>query len=555
MVDSKWQIHYSSEKRRTARLEPEAVEWMPTAKTELNRNRHEFLQISGVILILLILRIPALTGAVNLHTDATEYIDIARNISAGEGPVLKIRAYFFNDGFTLPHPAAPLRSILFPLLMGGFYRLFQSNLVFQWFNFGIFFINILLFALILRRVLPFWAVVYSLLLIGLCEPVFLTSIFPGAEQIALLWLLAAILMASLEIHRRWGLWGAAAEGIATAFAAMSRPEYVLVGVLFLGWLWIREKRIAPCASFLAGFLIPLSALYAWNFHQYGRLFITSDYLFRSRHYKSYFSLETANEHGAGRFFLTNSLWIAGKILRNAANYTGKLIGWKNLFILAAALPLVLRNIFRDPSWRKQHLALVPAAFFVSYCLVWSTLDRERFLIAITPFWLPLCLLEVNHWRLNSRRKWIRIAAVIMMSVNLPLFLANVIYADFKIQNRTGFGDRFYASEDSTWSNPDVPALADWIRANTDRNEIFCFENPFLANYLTGRPSLLLPENVIPADFLPLLKSYKVRYWVNNPVYTNRTTRLLRELREIVRNKGAKQIAQCGTYEVWLIARE
>lgn len=512
----------------------------------------ECLQIAGVFLILLLLRIPALTGTINLHSDATEYIDIARNIAAGEGPLLKIRAYFFDDGFTLPFPAAPLRSLVFPLLMSGVYSVIQSNLVFQWFNLGIFLVNMVLLALILRPVLPSWVLAYSLLLIGLCEPVFLTSIFPGAEQTAFFWLLAAMLMASREIHRRWGLWGAAAEGIAASLAAMSRPEYALTGLLFLIWLWLREKRPAVCALFLAGFLIPLAALHAWNYAAYGRLFITSDYLFRNRHYSTYFTLENLKGGDTGPFFLANWIWIAGRIVRNAINYLGKLIGLKNLFLLALALPLIFRTILRDHSWRKQHLALVPAAFFIAYSLVWSTLDRERFPLAITPFLLPLCLLEINRWRLISRRFWFRAACIVIMAVNLPLFLLNVVRADFKIQQRSGLGDRYYAREDPTWSNPDMQSLAHWIRANTGKDEILCLENPFLTNYLTGRPSLLLPDRLNPAEFPDFLRSFQVRYWVNNPVYTKQPAKLLTELRLAAENSGARQTARCGTYEIWSI---
>ena len=214
--------------------------------------------------------------------------------------------------------------------------------------------------------------------------------------------------------------------------------------------------------------------------------------------------------------------------------------------------MVIKNTFRDQSWRKQHLALVPAAFFISYCLVWSTLDRERFLVAITPFWLPLCLMEVNRWRLHSKRKWIRVAFVVIMGINLPLSLANVVHADFQIQRRSGFSDRYYAKKDLAWSNPDMEALAGWIGTHTQKDEIFCLENPYLVNYLTGRPTLLLPEKMPAAEFLPLLKYYKVHYWVSNAVYTNRSPRLLKELCEAAQNAGAQRIDRCGTYEIWRI---
>lgn len=350
----------------------------------------EIAWLAAVFLALALVRLPALAGRINLSHDATEYIDIARNFAAGNGLVLNIRAYFFGDSLLIPYPAASLRSILYPLLMGGIYSVVPSAAVFQWFNFALFFLNLVLLVQILRPLLPFHLLAYSMLLAGLSEPMFLTSIFPWTEQTAFTWLLIAMLMASRELHRRWGFAGAMSEGVVAGMAAISRPEYILVGMLFLAWLLLRKERhVSLGAAFLAGWLLPMATLAAMNLHIWGRTFIPGDYLFRSREYSTYFSWDNANNRSPLRFVAANWIWIVGRIVRNLANYAAKLIGWKNLFLLSAAVPLVMRNAFRQPiDWRKQQVALVPALFLCAYCLVWAGMDRERYLLPITTFWLP-----------------------------------------------------------------------------------------------------------------------------------------------------------------------
>jgi hypothetical protein len=512
----------------------------------------EILLLAGIVLLLAALRIPALTGPANINHDSAEYIDIARNIAAGEGPTLKIRAYFFGDGLALPYPASSLRSTLFSYLMAGVYYLIPSNRVFHWFNLGMFFVNMLLLAAILRPLIPFRILAYSLLLIGLSETMFLTSIFPWAEQTAFFWLLVATLLACREIHRRWGTAGAVLEGLAAFFASMNRPEYVLVGILFFIWLCIRDRRPTVCMAFLGGFLLPLAGFYTWNYRTYGQFFFPGEYLFRSRHYAAYLTWDNSNNVTAGRFVLSNWLWIIAQILKNAANYIAKLVGWKNLFLLVVALPPVIRSAFRDQSWNRRIIAFIPMIFFIAYCLVWAGMDRERYFIAIIPFLLPLCLTEINRWRLISHRKWIRVVLIFIMSVNLPLLLAYVIHSDLTIQRRTGIGERFYARDNPAWSNPDMAALADWISKNTGPDEVICLENPFLANYLTGRPALLLPEHMSAANFPVFLNTYKVRYWINNSIYTKRSPERLAELRQAVRNAGAQEAGHSGSYEIWRI---
>jgi hypothetical protein len=509
-----------------------------------------------VFLVLILVRLPVLSGPINLSHDATEYIDIARNFAAGEGLVLKIRGYFFGDGLGVPYPAASLRSPLFPILMGCAYAVFPSDSIFRWFNFMLFLVNMLLLVLLLRPILPGLIAAYALLLIGLAEPMFLTSVFPWAEQTAFFWLLLGILLVSREVHVRWGACGAAIEGLVAAMASLSRPEYILVGILLFAWLIARtQTRLAVLGGFLAGFLPPLAIFFAANGILYGRSFLPGDYLFRSRHYAAYFSWESESAQGVGNFLTTNWLWIVERIARNIVNYLGKLLGWKNLFALAVALPLVVAKGARgDYPWRLRHLVLVPAAFFCAYCLVWAGIDRERYLLILTALLLPMCLLEVDQWRRDARRSWVRRASLFVIVINLPLLLGNVISANVEKHNRRGLGERFYAEHNPAWSNPDIGKLASWIQASIPEGEVLCLENPFLINYLTGRPTIVLPEQIQPHEFAKFLNYYNVRYWVNNTNYTKRRAEDLERLEQLLIAAGARETARCGTYRVYSTPR-
>jgi hypothetical protein len=505
----------------------------------------------GVLIFLALVRLPALTGPINLSQDATEYIDAARNFAAGDGLRLGIRAYFFADGLRVPFPATSLRSPLFPLAMGSVYRVFPSPTVFKWFNFVLCLANLTLLVFLLKPLLPTGVAAYSLLLIGMSEPMFLTSIFPWAEQTAFFWLLLALLLTSRKVHSRWGVFGAALEGLVCGAAALSRPEYILVGMLVGAWLSREKVHPGLIASFVAALLLPIALFSIVNLHAYGRTFLPGEYLFQRRDYSSYFAWETDSAQGVAAFLTKNWLWIIGRTARNFVNYTAKLVGWKNLFGLAFVLPLVISKL-----WKKHYsegarlLAFVGFAFFSAYCLVWAGMDRERYLLAVTTFLLPLCLLEADRLRRQARDRRIRIACVLILAVQAPLLLANFIYAGVAVHRREQPAERYYARANPSWDNPDLTSLFVWIRSHVGENEVICSENPFLINYQTGRAAVLLPEQLGPGDFSRFLAYYRVNYWISNETYTKRFPGQDQALEPAARAYGMNEAARCGTYVVW-----
>jgi hypothetical protein len=504
-----------------------------------------------LLIFLLLARLPALLPAVNLSPDATEYIDAARNFASGEGLTLKLRAYFFADGYSIPYPAQSLRSPLFPILMGSIYAVFPFSAVFQIFNLALFAVNMTLLALILATLFPARIAFWSLLLLGMTEPMFLTSIFPWAEQTAFFWLLLSILMASRGIHLRWGIKGALLEGLAAAGAGLSRPEYLLVGAIFCAWHLSRnDRRPAIIGGYLAGFILPLVTVSAINFHLYGRTFLPGDYLFRTRDWAAG-PEGIRNMNPSFVLMPENWLWMLSRILRNFVNYLAKLMGWKNLFFLIVAVPAVLRrSILGNYDEGKQLLALVSMSFFAAYCLVFGGMDRERYLIAVTTFMIPLCLLEFDRWRSEGHRLWMRRACLTVMLANLPLFLGNIAQAAIVIHRRPPLGERFYARENPAWSNPDVRSLAVWMRIKVGPDEVVAAENPFLLNYLTGRNTLILPSRVSAENLAQMRRDYRVAYWIDNAVYTTRTAEQSAGFDEALRQSRAQEAGRCGTYRIY-----
>lgn len=520
----------------------------------LKPRRLTSLWIITVFLVLVAVRLPALLRPVNLSPDATEYIDIARNFAAGEGLVLKIRGYFLGDGLGVPYPATALRSPLFPALLGASYKIIPSEHIFAWFNFCVFLGNMVLLALILCPHFPGKVVVYALLLVGLSEPMFLTSIFPWAEQTAFFWLLLELLLINRQAHVRWGVPGAMLEGLVAGLAYLSRPEYILVGLLSFAWLLRgRQRAGASALGFAGGFIPPLATFFGWNLVHHGRTFLPGEYLLRARDYAVYFTWERSSEQRAFSFLATNYLWISGRILRNAVNYFAKLVGWKNLFGLAAALPLMFWKVFRgEYPGQIRRLAQVPAVFFCAYCLVWAGMDRERYLLSITTFLIPLCLLELDQSRQQTRHPWVGYVCLVLLVVNLPASLTYVISSNSALSRRTGLDERFYARQNPAWANPDILELASWVRNNIALKEVICAENPFLVNYLTRRPAIVVPQGVRPEEFRNFLSFYGVRYWVNNTIFTKRSVEELERLESVVAGFGGTELARCGSYRIWKI---
>jgi hypothetical protein len=514
--------------------------------------RREIAGLALVLLALVFARIPALTGPPNLSPDATEYIDGARNFAAGDGLVLRIRAYFFAGSHSIPYPLMSLRSPLFPLIMGSCFRVVPSPQVFQWFNLGLFIVNMCVLACILRPLMPGGLAAWALLVVGLTEPLFLTSVFAWAEQTAFFWLLLALLMATREWDLRLGVRGAALQGLVAGMASLSRPEYILVGLLlFARFAFQTRRRLALLAAFFTGFAVLPVVAAVWTHHTFGRAFFPGDYLFRSREYWSYFSSADADSGGASSFIARNALWILGRVLRNFVNYAAKLVGWKNLLALVLLLPAVVLHAVRGGyDQRTRLLPVVATSFFFAYCLVWAGIDRERYLLPVTTFLMPLCMLEAHGWWSGAHADWKKKAGAVLIFMNLPLLVGNVAASGVKVHGRQLMGERFYAADNPAWSNPDITGLANWVESHLGKHEVICAENPFLLNYLTGHSTVLLPEHVRPEGFARFLKDYRVSYWVTNLVYTKRPAGQLQELEAAVKTAGAHEVGAAGTYRVW-----
>ncbi len=518
-------------------------------------SRREVLWLCVILLFLAAVRFPALLSPINLSQDATEYIDIARNVAAGRGLTLDIRGYFFNDSYGIPYPSQSLRSPFFPLLLGSVYKATGSEHVFAWCNFFLFAVNMVLLALVIRPACTARITALALLLAGLTESLFLTSIFPWAEQTAFFWLLLAMLIAGRQTEQRWRLSKAFLGGLVCAMAGLSRPEYVLAGLLYLAWILWKNRRAAVVVAFTAGLGVPVVLLTLYNLHTYGRTFLPGSYLFHCRDYGQYFSWADSKAPETWSFLKANWFWVPFRVARNLVNYLAKLAGWKNLSLLSVALPAVIIKIVRAKyDWHNQLVGTVGLAFLIAYCMVWSGIDRERYLLAVTPLVLPLCLAELDRWRTCAIHSLARRAFAPAAVTAFLLCLSNVIHADLNVVRRRAPAERFYARENPAWSNPDLATLVDWIRGNTSANDVLCLENPFLINYYTERPGVIIPAGIGPEHLTRFLEHYEVRYLISNRIYTKMTPEAVDLLEKALRDAGDQRAAECGTYRVFRLRR-
>jgi hypothetical protein len=77
----------------------------------------------------------------------------------------------------------------------------------------------------------------------------------------------------LAVESSWGARGAAACGLVTALAALTRPEAILLAPVIGAWiLWARRPRGRDAMAFAAGFLVLWAPFLAWRVAYYGDFF-------------------------------------------------------------------------------------------------------------------------------------------------------------------------------------------------------------------------------------------------------------------------------------------
>jgi 4-amino-4-deoxy-L-arabinose transferase-like glycosyltransferase len=468
---------------------------------------------------------PALR-VVQLNPDVVEYTDVARRLLNGEGFRLGVKAYHFG-GTDVLHNGLSERPPLYPLLLGGLFALGLDLRAAQVVNAALAAISVGLVAEIGRALFGRPVGVAAGLLAAASPVVLARMIPPMTEAVTIVLLLLASLIvvrASEPVRRCEYLLAGAALGL----GYLARPTTAaLVLAVIPAIVLAASDRVG--AGRAVGWLLLGVALFAVPMSLYGLATQgTLSYSGQSYLYAVHKDSEVLR-NGYGQplptvvDFVSNNLdFIVVAILENGRDYANLLLldrEW--LWPLAPAWIGVVVALVLG---RYPRRALVPAmlalACFATYALTWANY-QERYqlptLLLLLPF-LAHGLAQLGLARLPMGP----------LPASLPLFLAVLAvvwwwsptireqyrdqfrYGDEPVKPRVDAGLRWTGPPRWVEDN-ELARIADWIGANTARDDVLTHGQPWPYTFFTGRPATLLPTKLSGERLREFATEYHVAY--------------------------------------------
>lgn len=468
---------------------------------------------------------PALR-VVQLNPDVVEYVDVARRLLNGEGFRLGVKAYHFGGTEVLHHGLAE-RPPLFPLLVAGLLSLGFGLHAVQVVNALLAAISVALVAEI-GRTLFGRAVGAAAGLLAAISPVVLARMIPPMTEaltIALLLLATWLVVRAPEPARSRDYLLA---GLALGLGYLTRPTVAALVLVLLPAIVVaahdRRGALGAVGWLLAGVLIFAVPISLFSLAVQGSLSYSGQSYLYAVHKDS-----DVLRNGYGRplptpveFISANVDFVLVAILENVRDYGNLLLldrEW--LRPLLAAWIGVLLAVVR---WRYPRRAIIPAALalasFGTYALTWANF-QERYqlltLLLLLPFLADgLARLGLTRFSLGPLPR------------SLPLFLAIVAvgwwwlptwrhqyqdeyrYGDEEVEPRVDDGLRWTGPP--RWSeDAELARINQWLRANTDRDDVVAHGQPWPYTFFTLRPATLLPTKLSSDRLRTFLTDYRVSY--------------------------------------------
>lgn len=469
------------------------------------RSRHVarrgwWLALAALFLIALSVRLPHVLRTMYLTPDGIEYLDIAQHLARGAGYTLSIKAYYVDDSPVIQNGLL-IRPPLFTLAVTPLAMLPGWPRSVGVFNVAIGALNAVLVCLLARSFAPAAAAITAGLLAALAAPAVALSLQPMSETLTLGLMLLGLLLAGST--RRLGL---AAAGAAVTLAYLARPASILVlpvaGLrVALGAGSVRA-RLRRGGLLWLGFGVVASAAMLWTWVAYGRLYYGSQSFLYSTPKVN--TLIRGGFRGEARespleYITAHPDEVLVGVGQNLRDYGGTLAGdpdWA--IVLVPSFPVVLLALARRRLPPAAWPLLLGAAFHLAVAIgTWATFQK-RYLLPVFVFLLPVCCYAWACLPGARRRLWpnspLRLAHVPLAL----LVLASGLYlARGELGSATHgplFGDVWVGSS-RAWGNPDTGRLLDWVRQQTQPDQVVGYEQPWLVTYYTARPSALLPTRL------------------------------------------------------------
>ena len=463
---------------------------------------------------------------VQLNPDVVEYVDVARRLLNGEGFRLGVKAYHFG-GTEVLHNGLAERPPLLPLMIAGLLGLgFDLHAVQV--------LNALLAAVSVGLVAEIGLALFGRpvgaaagLLAAISPVVLARMILPMTEAVTIALLLLAtwlVVRAPEPARRRDYL----LAGLALGLGYLARPTVAALALVLLPAIVVaahdRRGALRAAGWLLVGVLCFALPISLYSLATQGSL----SYSGQSYLYAVHKDADVLR-NGYGRplptpveFISQNIDFVVFAMLENVRDYANLLFLDREW--LLPLLPAWLGVLVGLALWRYPGRAIVPAilalASFATYALTWANF-QER-------YQLPTLLLLLPFLADGLARLGLTRIPLGPLPRSLPLFLAVLAvgwwwlptwrhqyqdeyrYGDEEVKPRVDDGLRWTGPP--RWSDDaELARINEWLRTNTDREDVVTHGQPWPYTFFTMRPATLLPTKLSSDRLATFLTDYHVAY--------------------------------------------
>ncbi len=445
-----------------------------------------------LFLLAILIRIPLVHSGTDLLSDSCEYLNVARHIAKGEGPLLSIKWNFYSRE-PVVHSSLGDRPIGYPLVLGLLLRFTGSEHPQLWgrmLNLILSGLSLCLFYFLTTQYfspsVAFWASV-----ILLFNPSFLTySVEPFTEPLFLVCILLGLLFLEKPSPIRFFF-----SGLSFGYAFLTRPTGLLLAGLVLLWLLLQKRPLISywCLGLLA-LCLPFWLLVV---KEYGNPFYST-----LKCNYTVLNIREATWQGYGKSFDPPLTFIKNnlpQVAEEVCQQTHRLwlalswsLGWFLPFIL-----FLRREDLRGNRGLFLSLALLN---FTLYALSWVVRGANRYILLTSFLLTPFLVEKVEQIFSNTLLRTPKAVFLLFLSL-LPTYVPALHHLYL----------RKWWSHPSRSSPTQLYKAADWLLHHSQPQDIVASDNPWLLNLLTERPGIICPYFNSSQQVISFVREYRVRY--------------------------------------------
>lgn len=441
-----------------------------------------------IFLIALAIRLPLYHTPFWRTNDAIEYINIARNLNAGQGITLSIKNLLY-DASPVVSQAIKTRPVLTSVLYAGLLKINSDVYFLQIFNLLLGAFNACLVYILAKHFVSRKVALLGGILAALNPNSLITGRLILSDQLfAALSLLAFIAFYRIKsVARKYLL-----TGFLIGLLTLTRLEGA---ILFLVLCVITLNKPRYLVTLILSFCLTLSPYFFASL----RLSGSPVQSYGAIHYQT-FKVDDSVAQGFEKsyppplvFIRNNSGWVVKAVITSTAYLT------KSLFEFGYFGPLIILLILSFlQSWKKYGpLYLYCLLVFLLFCSLWSAnFEPDRNFLFLYFLLLIPTMDFLQHYR---RNKILFLIIVLTLFGYLAYDYHRIVWA------------RDVDPHIGSWNPPAKEQAYLWIENHTNRSDIVTATNPFMVNLQTQRPTISLPANLNEENYSRFLGKFNVRY--------------------------------------------